>query len=91
MADPINSLNDPIFYLHHGGLDYLWALWQEQDPKRLRAGKDAVEGQLRDVPLWMGVFATQKSSFEVLDTSNRDGKGFLCYKYDGLSIKSYLS
>jgi tyrosinase len=87
MSDAFSSINDPLFFLHHGGLDYLWALWQTQDAKHIKA---AAKGQLRDVPLWMGIFAPQKSSLEVLDTLDGDEKGFLCYRYEGLAIKDYL-
>ncbi|KAK5653963.1 hypothetical protein OQA88_7639 [Cercophora sp. LCS_1] len=32
MVNPISSPGDPIFFLHHGWLDKLWAEWQEVDP-----------------------------------------------------------
>ncbi|CAF3444778.1 unnamed protein product [Fusarium graminearum] len=30
---PSSSPNDPIFFMHHGQVDRLWALWQQQDPE----------------------------------------------------------
>lgn len=36
MQDVYSSPGDPLFYLHHAGLDHLWADWQKLDsPKRL--------------------------------------------------------
>jgi tyrosinase len=37
MQDAAHSSNDPMFYLHHGQLDRLWALWQKADPANARA------------------------------------------------------
>jgi len=37
MLNPVSSPGDPIFFLHHAWLDWLWAKWQAQDPSaRLR-------------------------------------------------------
>ena len=30
MGTPPTSPNDPIFFLHHAGVDLIWALWQER-------------------------------------------------------------
>jgi len=62
ISDAFSAINDPLFFAHHAALDYIWALWQDQDPKRVQAAKDmnAARGQLRDVPLWMGVFCAAK-------------------------------
>jgi hypothetical protein len=38
-----------------------------------------------DTPIWMGFAAPDKVMKDVMDTSNRDGKGILCYKYDKYS------
>jgi len=35
MVDPLASPGDPMFYMHHGFLDRLWAKWQNADHKRL--------------------------------------------------------
>ena len=39
MRAPHTSPNDPIFFLHHAGVDLIWALWQDRhdqsDPKNL--------------------------------------------------------
>ncbi|KAF2672518.1 Di-copper centre-containing protein, partial [Microthyrium microscopicum] len=31
MGDPLGSMNEPLFWLHHGGIDQFWSLWQDQD------------------------------------------------------------
>ncbi|KAH8646666.1 tyrosinase [Xylariales sp. PMI_506] len=31
-GDFFNSPNDPIFWLHHGNIDRMWWIWQNQDP-----------------------------------------------------------
>jgi tyrosinase len=31
MLDVFTSTNDPLFFLHHAGLDRVWAIWQELD------------------------------------------------------------
>ncbi|KAF2666287.1 Di-copper centre-containing protein [Microthyrium microscopicum] len=90
MGDPFNSPNEPLFFLHHANLDYLWALWQEQDPKRLSDfSKQRGEEYGANTRLEMGVLAPVKLVKEVMDTQNRDQKGSLCFKYEGLSVESY--
>jgi tyrosinase len=37
MRFPMISPSDPIFFLHHGMVDRLWAMWQEKNP-----GKDPI-------------------------------------------------
>jgi tyrosinase len=94
MMDPFNSVNDPLFFMHHSALDQLWALWQEQDLKRIydySASKMEKQPLTPDSPLDMGVFAPQRKAKEVSDTQNRDGKGILCFKYEGLAIEKYMS
>jgi tyrosinase len=93
MMDPFNSVNDPLFFMHHGALDQLWALWQEQDPKRIydfSASKLEKEPLRPDTPLNMGVFGPEKLAKEVSDTQNRDGTGILCFRYEGLDIEKYM-
>jgi tyrosinase len=91
MGDPFTSTNDPLFFLHHAGLDRLWAIWQEQDLEpRLKdvsgggTGLFSMPGSTLklDTPIWMGFSAPDRPVRDVMDTLNRDGKGFLCYKYD---------
>jgi tyrosinase len=95
MGDLFTSTNDPLFYLHHAGLDRLWAMWQELDTeKRLYdiSKPDETAGgppfgpperpMTLDTPLWMGFGAPDRPVRDVMDTMNRNGKGFLCYKYD---------
>jgi hypothetical protein len=38
----------------------------------------------------MGAFAPDRKAYEVFDTQNRDERGSLCYKYEGLPASTYL-
>jgi tyrosinase len=96
MTDLFNSANDPLFWMHHTGMDRIWSLWQEQDPKRVhdgdtRRGIFDVSPMTLESPLWMGVFAPDRRVGDLFDTLNRDGKGFLCYKYEGMPIEKYTT
>jgi tyrosinase len=97
MQDAFTSTNDPLFFLHHAGIDHLWATWQEGDIKtRLSDIAEARNASSRPTypgfkpppplnlfsPIVIGFAAPDKMVEDVLDTLNRDGKGFLCYKYD---------
>jgi tyrosinase len=95
MGDLFTSTNDPLFFVHHAGLDRLWAMWQETDIKtRLYdvsaavnvTGPETSSATVQlDTPLWMGFGAPDRPARDVMDTLNRDGKGFLCYKYDKMA------
>jgi tyrosinase len=93
MMDPFNSVNDPLFFMHHAAMDQLWTLWQDQDPKRtLDFSTKRIEKPpfSADSSLDVGVFAPQRRARDVFDTLNTDGTGILCFKYEGLPIEKYL-
>ena len=96
MLDPLNSVNEPLFYLHHGAIDYYWSIWQEKDRKNniydlnASANRDLAEKSWVE-RVEMGEFAPQRTSKELADTVNEDGKGILCFKYDGPTAQDYLS
>ena len=91
MLDPFNSPNDPLFFLHHANLDQLWALWEEQDPKRLTDYSAATGEQFGpENQLSLGIHGPVKSTREVMDSQNRDGKGSMCFKYEGIPIEKYF-
>jgi tyrosinase len=84
MLDGMNSVNDPLFWMHHTSMDRLWSLWQEQD----------LATRLYNPPnitMWMGPMAPNRTVGELYDPLNRNGKGILCYKYEGLQFKYYSS
>jgi tyrosinase len=95
MGDPLNSINDPLFFMHHGAMDYLWAIWQGNDEKRLhdldvsKSGTKNVESAA--AVMSVGVFGPDRKASELADTQNRDGTGILCYKYEGLGAERYMS
>jgi len=74
-------------------LDYLWAMWQKADKARLLdiggartvegLGPDAnnVEQTTLDTPVWMGFMNDDVPVRAVMDTTNQDGEGVLCYEY----------
>jgi tyrosinase len=91
MTDPMTSTNDPLFFMHHSGLDHLWATWQEQDRKNRLwdvNGKVSIFGGIQqkgltlDTPIWMGLAAPDRPVKDVMDIVNENEKGFLCYKYE---------
>jgi tyrosinase len=94
MGDLFTSTNDPLFFLHHAGLDRLWAMWQELDTKTRLYDISSPQGSTGppfgppspplklETPMWMGFGAPDRPVKDVMDTMNRDGKGFLCYKYE---------
>jgi len=95
MLDPLNSLNEPLFYLHHGALDYYWSIWQELDLQSNLYDLDASPNRTMGVKaeqdiIEMGEYAPARTSREVADPMNRDGQGVLCFRYDGPSAKEYL-
>jgi tyrosinase len=96
MVDPLNSLNEPLFYLHHGAIDYYWSIWQEQDLKNNIYDLDASSKRSLGEKAWavrveMGAFAPPRTVKEVADPENRDGTGALCFRYEGPAAKDYLS
>ncbi|KAF2668920.1 Di-copper centre-containing protein [Microthyrium microscopicum] len=94
MGDPLTSINEPLFWLHHGGIDQFWSVWQDKDPKRLydldASPKRNLGAKAGDGLLDMGIFAPNKTVHQVADPLNRDGSGILCFRYEGLPIERYL-
>ena len=96
MIDPLNSVNDPLFFMHHGAIDYLWSIWQEQDPTKRLYDLDASKDRSLGASAWqtrmdMGAFGPTRTVKDVADPQNRDGSGILCFKYEGMPIEKYLS
>lgn len=92
--DVYSSPNDPIFWIHHAQVDYLWALWQKADKARLAdiggartmegfgPSRDDVEYITLDTPVWMGFMNDDVPVRAVMDTVNGNGEGVLCYQYE---------
>jgi tyrosinase len=96
MVDPMNSVNEPLFWLHHGAIDYYWSIWQEHDRTKRIYDLDASPKRALGEKAWparveMGAFAPSRTVKQIADPENQDGSGTLCYKYEGLSVKNYLS
>jgi tyrosinase len=94
MSDVYSAPGDPIFYLHHAHIDYLWNEWQHLDwdvrktevggPDTAGAypynffGDIAYKNVTLDYQLDMGGIAGNISISEIMDTTN----GILCYVYE---------
>jgi tyrosinase len=92
--DTFNSVNDPLFWMHHTGMDRMWSLWQEQDPKRAMdvgsaTGLFDMAPLTYETPVEVGDMGPTLPAMQLMDPQNRDGRGVLCYKYTGLSVKDY--
>jgi tyrosinase len=96
MGDPFNSVNDPLFWMHHTGMDRMWSLWQEQDPanRAMDFGNATSFFDLAplkpETPVEVGDMGPTLPALRLMDPQNRDGRGVLCYKYEGLGVKDYL-
>jgi tyrosinase len=66
MSDVYTSTNDPLFWLHHGGIDQFWARWQGRNETRLRdVHRSVIETQRPGKPLPEGVM---ENTYTSLDT-----------------------
>jgi len=74
---------DPIFYLHHAFVDYLFAFWQELQKERNRP--DPVSQKVHEPFNWNNNTnkATRRKSRGITLDYERD----LCYKYDKLLVR----
>lgn len=96
MADAAQSANDPLFWLHHGQLDRLWWMWQNNHPSNKDAfGGGTIPGVLTKLtfdlfPAGMPPGAHKWTPLpndnfgenkKVRDLMDTEG-GFLCYTYE---------
>ena len=66
MADVYTSTNDPLFWLHHGGIDQFWARWQGRNLTRLHdIYRTVIEAHRPGKPLPEGV---TENTYTSLDT-----------------------
>jgi len=96
MMDPLNSVNEPLFWLHHGAIDYFWSIWQEADRKNRiydldTSVKGGGNGKAWAQKIEMGMYGSDTSAKQIADSENRDGTGKLCFKYEGLPVSKYIS
>ncbi|KAG9250118.1 uncharacterized protein F5Z01DRAFT_428292 [Emericellopsis atlantica] len=85
---PAHSPNDPIFFLHHGQVDRIWTLWQQENPENrtfdysgvrrqtFPGGPQPGEASLDDL-LEMQGMATDLPVRDLMSTTS----GQLCYTY----------
>jgi tyrosinase len=85
MGNVFSSPGDPLFYLHHGGIDRVWAMWQDMDkPKRLReVSGNTVYNTTNSPELTLDFVLKMLNvapSYPVRDVMNTRGN-LLCYEY----------
>ncbi|TFK95923.1 Di-copper centre-containing protein [Pterulicium gracile] len=96
MGDTSYSPNDPLFFLHHGMLDRVWALWQNQHPSNKKAFSGGSTWALQSPEAWKtygpagmppNIGPTARipnigfgDSVTVADILDIKG-GYLCYEY----------
>ncbi|KAK0190034.1 hypothetical protein F5146DRAFT_1224986 [Armillaria mellea] len=88
MGNVMTSPNDPIFWLHHGYVDYLWWKWQGNNETRINdlkgigneTQKEPETGYVKttaDTVLYLYDVLPNATVGDMLDTKH----GFLCYTY----------
>jgi tyrosinase len=92
MENLFSSTGDPLFWIHHGGIDRLWYTWQKKNASNFHDvvasteayGKVAGSKKLTSLnsEISMGVQWPSILFKAVIDPLNRDGTGILCYEYD---------
>ncbi|KAF2397255.1 Di-copper centre-containing protein [Trichodelitschia bisporula] len=88
MQNVWSSINDPLFFMHHAMIDYVWWYWQHLAPQNLWAigGPVWPNGTgltTLDSPVYMTPFVAPDVPIRsVMDVLNEDGSGVLCYTYE---------
>jgi tyrosinase len=84
VGNAANSLGDPLFYLHHGNIDYIFWKWQQNLKTRLNQVGGLIEpfdyngkSVTLDFKINMGKLAGDATLKSLLDTQG----GTLCYTY----------
>ncbi|KAJ2084172.1 hypothetical protein H4R24_000245 [Coemansia sp. RSA 988] len=80
----MHSPADPIFWLHHGNIDRLYAQWQAVDPDQRTYMYDGTDSTGKEVTLNDKLTYTSTSAYEVM----RLGYGNMCYTYDTINAAS---
>ncbi|KAJ3310232.1 hypothetical protein HDV04_005171 [Boothiomyces sp. JEL0838] len=84
MCDPRVSVNDPIFFMHHGNVDRLWSVWQNSNPlyKNAYGGSGADANVAVTDLLNMFGLTNNLPVRELLSTTAGGADGRMCYVYD---------
>ncbi|ROW06577.1 hypothetical protein VMCG_04265 [Cytospora schulzeri] len=94
MANMYSSAGDPLFFLHHGGIDWMWYTWQQADwparktdiggPDTIWSGEYAYFGEVPyknitlNTPLYYDNMGESITVRDVMDTKS----GMFCYEYE---------
>jgi tyrosinase len=87
MLNGWSSINDPLFFMHHGNLDRIWAIWQKKSSSNVYAigGPTYPNGTgetTLDTTIDMGKYmAPSIPARQLMDTTNNYDHGVLCYEY----------
>ncbi|KAG2007985.1 tyrosinase central domain-containing protein [Coprinopsis cinerea AmutBmut pab1-1] len=82
--DGWSAPGDPLFYLHQGNLDRVWAKWQSADPVRLTdiGGYTTAWPPFTNTTLdFMMPFTTLQEPIAIRDVMNTESYPW-CFKYD---------
>jgi tyrosinase len=94
MSNLFSSTGDPLFWIHHGGIDQLWYTWQKKKVKNFNdvvasttaygkvAGAQSKMLTSLNSEISMGVQWPSVLVKALIDPLNRDRTGILCYQYD---------
>lgn len=90
MGNIWSSINDPLFFMHHTMIDYVWWIWQNRAPQNDYAMGGLVYANgsggmtTLDYSVSMAPYiAPDVFVRKVMDPLNGDGKGILCFTYEG--------
>jgi tyrosinase len=89
MANVWSSINDPLFFMHHAMIDYVWWTWQNIAPENVYAigGPIYPNGTgitTLDYTVSMAPYvAPDVPVRKVMDSVNKNGEGILCFVYEG--------
>jgi len=65
MADVFSSTNDPLFWVHHGGIDQFWYRWQGRNKTRLQdIHRTYIENHREGQPLPDGIVENEYTSLD---------------------------
>ena len=82
MSDVYASPSDPIFWLHHGFVDYMYQQWQSQNDVRVSTtGVDGVDSTGNALTMNTNILMTNLKPTVKLNQVVNTQSSLLCYTY----------